>query len=407
MKEETKAKLKQVLEQAVARGELAGGSLLVRQAGEEVCYLEAGMADKEQGRPINRSDIYRLYSMTKPITGAAAMKLFEDGLLDLGEAVSTYLPAARNQTAEEKGRAVPVFQEMKVKNLLDMTSGLIYIGEAGIAGGYSDQAFRKLGERLLTEQPMTTREFADELLKGPLAFHPGSSWRYGTSADVLGAVIEAASGERFGDYLEKNFFVPLEMKDTGFYVPEEKRGRLVTVYREEESQAGEGKAGVRKLVPYRENHLGILNAMDQKPAFESGGAGLASTIDDYANFAQMLLNGGVFHGKRILKPETVSYMTAGALNKRQEKALWANFPNLLGYSYGNLMRIMKEPGKAYWMNHVGDYGWDGWLGCYFSNDPYTKRTTLLMMQKTDTGLSSLARRMQNIITADEEGDACD
>ena len=391
MKDETRKKLKGLMDKAVAEKELAGGCLLVRSHGEECCYLEAGMADVEAGKPIERDQIYRLYSMSKPVTGAAAMKLFEDGVLDLGQPVSAYLPSFQDSLVEQDGRLVKADRQIQVQDLLNMTSGLVYNGEAGLAGRHADEVFGELMDRLQTDHPMTTRELAVRLGQGPLLFQPGSSWKYGSSADVLGAVIEAAADMPFGEYLKKSFFEPLGMKDTGFFVPEEKRERLVTAYR------ADGKGG---LEPYRENHLGIFNAMDRRPAFESGGAGLVSTVDDYARFAQMLLNGGELDGARVLKPRTIDYMTSGALNGTQREAFVRNFPTMPGFDYGNLVRVMKEPGKSCTLNNVGEYGWDGWLGCYFANDPAADMTILFMMQKTDSGLTPLVRRLRNVIMSE-------
>ena len=391
MKDETRKKLKGLMDKAVAEKELAGGCLLVRSHGEEYCYLEAGMADVEEGKPIERDQIYRLYSMSKPVTGAAAMKLFEDGVLDLGQPVSAYLPSFQDSLVEQDGRLVKADRQIQVQDLLNMTSGLVYNGEAGLAGRHADEVFGELMDRLQTDHPMTTRELAVRLGQGPLLFQPGSSWKYGSSADVLGAVIEAAADMPFGEYLKKSFFEPLGMKDTGFFVPEEKRERLVTAYR------ADGKGG---LEAYRENHLGIFNAMDRKPAFESGGAGLVSTVDDYARFAQMLLNGGELDGARVLKPRTIDYMTSGALNGTQREAFVRNFPTMPGFDYGNLVRVMKEPGKSCTLNNVGEYGWDGWLGCYFANDPAADMTILFMMQKTDSGLTPLVRRLRNVIMSE-------
>lgn len=393
MKAEIREKMQEMLNTAVANKELAGGSLLIRQDGEEICYLESGMADREQGKAIRRDQIYRLYSMSKPVTGAAAMVLFEQGKLDLAEPVSAYLPAFRGQQVEENGNLVPAEREVTVKDLLGMTSGLLYNGNPGLAGEYVTQVFRRVDEKLLTDQAMTTAEIAEALGRGPLKFQPGSSWLYGTSADVLGAVIEAVSGMTFGAFLEKNIFSPLGMKDTGFYVPEEKRERLAAAYRMDDN--GE-------LVRYEENHLGIINAMDRQPAFESGGAGLVSTIDDYARFAQMLLNEGELDGRRILRPATVRFMTAGQLNQAQQLAFVRNFSNMPGFSYGNLMRVMKDPGQSATLNHEGEYGWDGWLGCYFANDPAARMTMLFMMQKTDSGLTSVVRRMRNFFISETE-----
>ena len=393
MKAELMNRMQEILEEAVAAKELAGGSLLVRQHGEELCYLQAGMADREKGEAVRRDHIYRLYSMSKPVTAAAAMVLFERGQLDLAEPVSRYLPEFSGQLVEENGRLVPAVREVTVKDLLGMTSGLMYNGNPGLTGAYVTELFRQVDERLLTDQAMTTAEIAGALGKGPLAFQPGSSWLYGTSADVLGAVVEAAAGMTFGEFLKKNIFEPLEMKDTGFFVPEGKGDRLAAAYRL--NAAGE-------LERYTQNHLGIINAMDRQPAFESGGAGIVSTIDDYARFAQMLLNEGELDGRRILQPATVRFMTAGQLTQVQREAFGRNFANMPGFSYGNLMRVMVDPGQSATLNHVGEYGWDGWLGCYFANDPAAGMTMLFMMQKTDAGLTSVVRRMRNLMISSLE-----
>ena len=391
MKQETKEKLKALMDRAVENKELAGGCLLVRQHGEEICYLETGMADVEAGKPIQRDQIYRLYSMSKPVAGAAAMKLMEDGLLDLAQPVSEYLPSFENPMVEQDGRLVCADRQVQVRDLLNMTSGLVYNGDAGLAGRHADAVFGELERRLMTDHPMTTMELAVRLGEGPLAFQPGSSWKYGTGADVIGAVVEAASGMRFGAYLEKSFFGPLGMKDTGFFVPEEKRDRLVTAYQ------ADGKGG---LIPYREDHLGILNGMDRKPAFESGGAGLVSTVDDYARFAQMLLNGGELDGVRVLQPRTVQFMTSGRLTETQKEAFERNFSNMPGFEYGNLVRVMRTPERSCTLNNEGEYGWDGWLGCYFANDPAADRIVLFMMQRTDAGLTPLVRKLRNVIMSE-------
>ncbi len=393
IQESTKQKIHKVMEHAIARKEMAGGILLIRQHGEEIWYTEKGVSDVETREPIRRDHIFRLYSMSKPITGAAAMKLFEDGLIDLAEPVSTYLPAYRNMTAEENGKIVPVRRELTIKDLLDMTSGLLYNEDTCEAGRHAIRVFDELDERLFTEHPMTTLEFAAKMAEGPLAFQPGAKWQYGTSADILGAVVEAASGMRFGEYLRQHFFEPLGMKDTGFYVPEEKRDRLMKVCQP-------GADG--ELIPYYGNHLGIIHTMDREPAFESGGAGLVSTIDDYARFAQMLLNGGALDGKRILKEETVRFMTAGSLNLVQEMCFENNFGNMLGYTYGNMYRVMKYPGRSVTLNHVGEYGWDGWLGCYFANDPESDLTILFMMQRTDCGMMPVVRKIRNVLMSEAE-----
>ena len=196
------------------------------------------------------------------------------------------------------------------------------------------------------------------------------------------------AGKSFGEFLKENIFMPLGMVDTGFEVPEEKRNRLAKTYQQ-------GKEGLEE---YTGNNLGILISMEKKPRFESGGAGLVSTIDDYSHFAQMLLNKGEFKGVHILAPKTVEYMTNCKLPDflDQEVATW---DSLRGHSYGNLMRMMNRPELAIFNGSKGEYGWDGWLGPYFSNDPTNQITFLMMQQKTDTGTTPYTRKLRNIVAA--------
>jgi CubicO group peptidase (beta-lactamase class C family) len=244
-----------------------------------------------------------------------------------------------------------------------------------------------MDSRLYGDNPMSTLEFANRLGQGPLSFEPGSFWQYGTSADVLGAIVEAVSGMRYGEFLDKEIFGPLQMKDTGFRLPEEKRTRLAKVYQDD------GEGGLKLFTG---NHLGIGHQMDLEPAFESGGAGLASTIDDAAKFTTMLMNQGSTNGVQLLQPRTVQYMTTAALSEWQQKGfdMWHS---LEGHSYGNQMRIMKETGKAGMIGSPGEYGWDGWLGAYFTNAPQDRLTILFMIQKRDAGTMAITRKLRNIV----------
>ncbi len=376
--------LKSVLREAIEQKETPGANLLVFKDGKEILYHNDGFADIEDRRPVARDTIFRLYSMSKPITAASVMILLEQGRIDLYEPVSSFLPGFRNQMAVQGDRLVPVERAVNLKDLLSMTSGLVYDG-ADRAGQETLALFREIDSRLTGDLPVTTLEAMNKLGGCPLAFQPGSRWQYGTSADVLGAVVEVASGVSFGEFLEKEIFRPLSMVDTAFHVPLEKRGRLAKAY--EHDACGE-------LVPYMGSHLGIINNMDRIPAFESGGAGLVSTIDDYARFSRMLINGGVLDGVRLLRQNTVQYLTSCTLNWEQQKSMW---PELSGYSYGNLMRVMSDCSKAGILASPGEYGWDGWLGGYFCNCPQEKLTFLFMMQKTNTGTIPLTRKLRNII----------
>ncbi len=376
-----------VMDQAVKEKFIAGASLLVRQNGEEKWYCKSGMRDLENGLEIERDTIFRLYSMSKPVTAAAAMILIERGLLDLGEPVSKFLPGFSNQKVAEGNQSVSPKREINIKDLLCMTSGLSYPNEMTVAGREAGKVFDEIDEHLYEENQMTTLEVANALGKCHLHFHPGEHWMYGTSADILGAVIEVVSGMRFGDFLEKELFGPLGMKDTGFYVPKEKQNRIAKVY---ENQNG-------SLVEVKTNHLGIRYTLDQEPAFQSGGAGLVSTLDDYAKFAQMLLNEGCLGQVRILKPETVRFMTGGKLLTRQQADFEAGWEQFSGYTYGNLMRVLERPGQTWGIGFEGEYGWDGWLGAYFCNDPKNQVTFLLMYQLINAGTTPFTRKVRNVV----------
>lgn len=380
------SQVKKVLKKAIDDHVVAGGNLLIIKEGREIFYHEDGFADREEKLPVRRDSIFRLYSMSKPVTAAAVMILLERGEIDLYEPVGRFLEGFKIQMVVEDDKLIPVEREMTIKDLLSMTSGLLY-GGASRTGRETEALFKEIDGRLLGDSPMSTIEAINKLGACPLEYQPGSSWQYGTSADVLGAVVEVAGGMRFGEFLNKEIFKPLGMADTGFLVPAEKRNRLVKTY------ADDGAGG---LTPYYGNHLGIINKMDREPAFESGGAGLVSTIDDYAVFAAMLMNGGTLKDTRILRPNTVKYLTSGTLNAQQQKGfdLWQT---LCGHSYGNLMRVMTDCSKAGDIGSPGEYGWDGWLGAYFCNCPKDDLTFLFMVQKTDFGTSTLTRKLRNII----------
>lgn len=271
---------------------------------------------------------------------------------------------------------------------MNMTSGLTY-GGTDETGRQTDALFQEVIHGLKEENggTISTVEFANRLGKVPLLYQPGQSWSYGTSADVVGAVIEVASGMRFGDFLKKEIFEPLGMNDTDFWVPAEKQDRLAKVY-----DCREGQSSVR----YLDNNLGIQNDMAYRPAYEAGGAGLASTIDDYAKFTQMLLNGGTYNGVQILRPATVKFLGGHTLSAVQQ-AGFDNWIGLEGFSYGNLMRVLVDPTRAVTLGSKGEFGWDGWLGCYMEVVPEQNMTFLMMTQKKDAGTYTLSRKIRNII----------
>ena len=369
----------------VAENQCAGANVLVRRHGKEVLYAEHGMASIEEGRPIQRDSIFRLYSQTKPITAAAVMILAERGLIDLMDGVDRYLPGFCNpQIVDAQGNLTRAPRAPWIMELLGMTAGLCYPGDDP-AGQCAARVFEEAHDAIRRGGGIPTVEFMNRLGEQPLAFQPGSHWRYSTCADVLGAVVEVVSGKRFGEFLREELFIPLEMPDTGFYVPEEKRDRFVTCY----------VRGKDSLTPWTGMNL-ACGVYDRDPAFESGGAGLVSTLEDYSHFADMMMNGGVWNGRRILSPASVKFLTTPQLSDDVRRDMW---DSLSGYSYGKLCRVCVEPGRVAGLALPGEYGWDGWLGSYYANFPHEGITLLSMQNTTDTGTAGVVRKVRNALLA--------
>jgi len=385
-KEQLKKRLTECLEKAVENQEAAGINLLILQNGDELCYTQAGVSNLETGKALKRDTIFRLYSQSKPITAAAAMILADRGVIDLMDGVDKYLPGFRNpRVVKADGSLENAMRAPWILELLGMTAGLCY-PDADPAGQYAARVFEEDQKQIMAGNGLGTVEFCNRLGEQPLAFHPGTGWRYSTCADVLGAVIEVASGKRFGDFLQEEIFDPLGMKDTGFFVPEDKADRLVTCYRRTE----EG------LKEYQGLHLAV-GLYDKAPAFESGGAGLVSTLDDYGAFATMLMRKGVYQGKRILSRAAVEYMTTPQLKEEIRRQMW---DNLCGYNYSCLMRVCDRPGESSIFASKNEYGWDGWLGTYFINLPEEGITFLLNQNAPDTGTAAVTRKCRNILASE-------
>lgn len=365
-------KLEQIsdmLRSQVESGQVKGCSAYVLKHGRPIYRANAGMADEARGIEWKNDTIVRLYSMTKPITAAAAMILLDRGQLDLSDKVSWFIPGFKNQTVmNDDGSTEPVQNEVCVKDLLDMTSGLCYPDRSFAAGSVMQDLYDKIADEAAKGKPTDTLGYANLIGQQPLAFQPGDRWMYGTSADVLGAVIEVVSGKKFGDFLREELFEPLGMKDTDFWVPEEKLCRFAENYEEKDG----------RLVPCMWQHLGLTYLCRKPPEFQSGGAGLCSTMDDYAAFAEMLLNEGVYNGRRVLSRNAVKYLTSNQLTPEQLRTF--DWDQHKGCGYGNLMHIAPESGAGI-STHPGEYGWDGWLGCFFANDPRDGYTFLYFIQR--------------------------
>ena len=377
------------MERSVSWGETAGSILLVTKDGKEECFLETGYADIENKKPLKRDTLFRLYSMTKPVTAAAVMILMERGLIDLTDQIKYIFPTFENMKVMDNGKPSRATKDLNLFDIFNMTSGLSYPGPEG-ASLEAAKIFDEIIEGLHKTPggTVTTLDYAKKTGRCPLLFNPGSHWCYGTGADIMGAVIEKVSGMPFGEFLKKEIFDPLGMNDTDFYVPASKADRLAKVY---ETVPGSD------MIEYTGENLAIENPPLHKPAFESGGAGLISCIDDYNKFATMLLNGGEYKGKRILSENSVKYLTSGKLTDEQQKDF--NWDGLQGFTYSHFLRIMENPEMAVGLSRKGEYGWDGWLGCYVANVPSDNLTILLMTQKKDSGTFGLTRKIRNIVLA--------
>lgn len=377
-----------IMQQEVEAGNIAGAGYMLIQGGKQRYFSTCGYADREKKTPIKRDTIFRLFSMTKPITAAATMLLVERGQLDLRDPVSQYIPSFREQTVwNPGGEPRPVSREICVYDLLNMTSGIPYPENwegCSPSGLLMDDLFQKLKADQAEGQRLTTREWIDRIARVPLAFQPGERWMYGLSADVLGAVIEVVTGKRYGEFLREEIFTPLEMPDTAFYVPEDKLWRFAQNYNWNEENKG--------LEIYTGCNLGEYYGPDV--SFESGGAGLVSTMEDYSHFAQMLLGDGVYKDVRILGEKTVQFMHQDRLSPAQKGAfLW---DSNLGCGYGCLMRILVDQGEAGTIGSLGEYGWDGWTGNYVTIDPADDMVMLYFIQRCGYSSTTALRRIRNV-----------
>jgi CubicO group peptidase (beta-lactamase class C family) len=372
----------EILKNYCKNGNFIGINLLVRKDGREVYYGEAGKADIEAGRPVRRDTVFHLYSMSKPVTSTAVMKLLEDGKLELDSPVSRYLPAFKHQMVRENGAPVPAQREVTINDLLNMTSGMAYPGDDTPE---VNAIFEKAMAKADAPDAIGTVDFINMLAGAPLMFQPGSRWRYGTSADVLGAVVEVVSGMRFGDYLRENFFAPLGMKDTAFYIPPEKKGRLAAIYRH---------APGKPLERYADRHLVIMD-YSSDPAFQSGGAGLFSTADDYMRLISMLAAGGELDGRRYLSEKTIRFMRTDRLTGAQRPTY--DWVQLHGYGYGNLMRVLNDPAEAGVLLAPGAYGWDGWSGTFMDICPEENLQLVMMTAQVDVENHDERRCIRNAV----------
>ena len=342
----------------------AGMQTLVARKGKIIHFESMGFADKESGKKMDESSIFRIYSMSKPITSVAIMMLYEEGKLNLDDPVHKYIPSFKKMAAvvkdDKSGETEPVKNPMRIVDLLTHTSGL---GYGWGKGTYVDSVYRATG--FWFEQSMMG--FADKVATMPLYFQPGTGWRYGISTDILGIIVEVASGQSFDVYLKENIFTPLGMEDTFFEVPQEKVDRFTTCYKPKlmggiDVQDHPSKSRFAKTV-----------------TMFSGGGGLLSTSEDYFKFCQMLLNGGELDGKRLLSPKSIELMTA----VHTEGIKHAGGPVVHptdAFGFGLGFSVTKDLAATNNLGSEGTYGWGGAAGTYFRIDPKEDLIIIQMIQ---------------------------
>ncbi|MBR4081203.1 MAG: beta-lactamase family protein [Clostridia bacterium] len=357
---------------------IAGTDLCIYLGGKLVHRHMNGLANREKHIPITENTLYRMFSMTKPITCVAMLQLYEQGKFLLTDPVSNFLPEFADMLVAHRHPATA--RSITMRQLFTMTSGLTY-----------DLNTEPL-TKLYREKPdFTTREFVQAVAKSPLMFQPGDHWYYSLAHDVLAACVEVISGMKFSEYLRKNIFEPLGIKDWYFWLPEHEADRSAVRYRFNK----ETKEFIRDET---EQGNSRWNMYQRSPNFESGGAGLTTTVDEYAKFAMMMTNLGTGeNGARILSRRTMEMMRENQLDAQQQHDFnWVQFE---GYGYGLGVRTLISRAGSGSPGPIGEYGWGGAGGTYFIADPETKLTVLYAQEANPNNEAYVQPRLRNIIYA--------
>lgn len=366
------ADLGPTLQGLVDGGKVPGGVALIARHGRVAAVAAFGYRDLAAKTPMAEDTIFAIASMTKPITCVAAMTLVERGRLGLDDPVAKYLPELKDlRVLGDPGAAtVPAERPVTVRHLLAQTSGFSY-GVSESTDPRLKEAYRRAG--VIGPRHKTVADLVARLAEAPLAHQPGEGWTYGFSHDVLGRVVEVASGRRFDRYLQEQIFTPLDMRDTSFHVPENKRARVATVY-----DAADGGGFTPASKEYGSE------------TFFPGGSGLFSTARDYARFAQMTLAGGALGGVRVLKPGTVAAMTA---NQIGEYSAFGERKYGLGFG------LALAPGGGGGGPVLERYYWGGAFSTHFWVLPRRDLVLVLMLQVGPTDRGGTDRVFHRVVNA--------
>ncbi|MDR9364284.1 MAG: serine hydrolase domain-containing protein [Balneolaceae bacterium] len=369
MSDERLSRIDEMILNAIDQNQIPGAAALVARDGEIVYKKAFGMADNEAGRELRTDTIFRIASQTKAITSTAVMMLWEHGLFQLDDPISDYLPVFGEAQILDTFNAddttyttVPAENQITIRDLLTHTSGIGY----GVIDG--DDRFKMIYEKagvtdLFTTEDITIEESVTKLAKLPLHHEPGEEYTYSEGLDVLGYFIEEMSGMPFDEYLRTHIFDPLGMDDTWFYLPESKHDRLVTVQRKDENGNWESYP-----VTFYDPDYPREGAM----TFFSGGAGLSSTVEDYAKFLQMYLNNGEYAGTRLLSRTTVNFMMQNQIGDLRGDS---------GRDYGLAFGLVDEKGEAMGgRGSIGTFDWGGYFNTQYFADPNENVIGLIFKQ---------------------------
>lgn len=346
----------------IESGQIAGAQVMLARNDLVVHNEVFGLRDLHAETPVTHDTLWRIYSMTKPVTSVAAMMLHEEGHFGLDDPLAMYLPEYAEMTVLRDGERVPARRPITIRQLFIHTAGFSY----GFTNEGVDALYRQ--SELFAAEDL--QAFSEHLATLPLAFEPGSRWHYGVNTDVLGRLVEVVSGQALDEFLAERLFEPLGMVDTFFEVPAAKRDRLGTNHRQNPETGALEVVPDGSLAGIRWQDVGLL----------SGGAGLLSTAGDYMRFARMLRGGGSLDGVRILSPKTVSWMTRNHLPDDLAGSGVFGRDGAIGFGLG--FAVIDDP--AGWSGHVGavgEYWWGGAAGTAFWIDPQHDVIAILMIQR--------------------------
>ena len=366
------AKIPPALKAIVDAGDLSGFVTLIWRNGEIVQLNTIGKRDIANGLPMERDTIFRIASMTKPVTSVAALMLFEEGKFQLDDPIEKWAPEFRNMRVLKRpdgplDDTYPSPRPITMEDLFTHRSGLAY-GFSSL-GPVAHEYQRVLGDVLNND--MTSDDWIKALATLPLLYAPGERFHYSHSTDLLGFIVGRIAGKPFRDFLMERLFKPLGMPDTDFYTPPAKRSRSAVVYRQDE------KSGKLNAVPFKLH--------DTPPSFCGGGGGLVSTVDDYLKFARMMLNKGELDGRRYLKAATVALMCANRLTPEQRAIPFLGaIPMWAGMGFGLGVSVITDPDKLSFlgMGGVGSFGWPGAFGTWWQADPSNDLIMIYLIQNS-------------------------